>query len=87
METVKVIEYLAVALIGAYGFIFKSVLTRVSALEKRPLCNSAGCERRFDKIESKQSDLEPVLSRIERVLASIEPLIDILMKDYDKRQK
>jgi len=87
MEAVKVIEYLVVSLIGAYAFIFKSVLARVSALEKRPLCNSVLCERRFDKIESKQSDLEPVLSRIERVLASIEPLIDILMKDYDKRQK
>ena len=87
METTKLIEYMAVGLLGAYGFIFKSVLSRVSAIEKRPLCNSVSCEKRFDKIESRQSDLGPVLSRIERVLASIEPLIDILMKDYDKRQK
>jgi len=74
-------------LIGTYGFIFKSVFGKIEKLEARPIANPTPCISRFEALEKRQNDYEPVLARMEATLSRIEAVIEFLKKDYDNRQR
>lgn len=81
-----VISILIGIVLGTYGYIFAKAFDKIEKLESRPLCNSDACYDRFNKIEQKQNDLEPVLSRIESALSRLEAVLEFLQKDYYNRQ-
>lgn len=84
-------EYIITTLIGivltTYGLIFKYAFGKITKLEGRPQCNSTACLDRFARIEQKQSDLDPIISRVESALSRLEAVIEFLQKDYDNRKK
>jgi hypothetical protein len=62
----------------AYGFIFSSIMSRISKLEDRVICNPDKCIKRFEMIEETQKEMNPIWAEIRERLAGIEATLKYL---------
>jgi hypothetical protein len=86
MTTETIIAILVGLVLGAYGFIFSSMQSRIKDLEKRALCAPDKCVSRFEKIEKVQDDMSPLWIDIRERLARIETALLYLAKGVDKNE-
>jgi len=81
MEPEKITMMLSGLVLGAYAFIFNSILKRIDAVEKESdNCDPNECSRRFSVLEKKQSESDPVVMEIKERLVRIEVILEELRR-------